>query len=295
MILRDTKQILAVGLSLVLITTSSYGYRNAESVPEAPGGATDGAPMSASELDALVAPIALYPDALVAQILAAATFPDQVAIADYWLHENQALTGTSLMQAVDKQSWDSSVKALTEFPSVLDNLAKNLTWTSSLGEAYHNQPSEVMEAIQTLRAKAKAAGNLKSSSQITVVQQTPQTIVIQPANPQVVYVPEYNPAVIYGTPYVTPGYTAADVAAAGVIGFGAGIAVGALRVVVADGDGIPGTVTGMVARWFTTTTTSTEMPPGMVATTTAAITLATATTTPTTERQSITSLRAGTG
>jgi hypothetical protein len=184
--------------------------------------------MSASELEALVAPIALYPDALVAQILAAATFPDQVAIADYWFHENETLTGTSLMQAVDKQSWSSSVKALTEFPSVLDNLAKNLTWTSSLGEAYHNQPSEVMEAIQTLRAKAKAAGNLKSSSQITVVQQTPQTIVIQPANPQIVYVPEYNPAVIYGTPYVTPGYTAADVAAAGVIGFGAGIAVGAL-------------------------------------------------------------------
>ena len=163
-----------------------------------------------------------------AQILAAATFPDQVAIADYWLQQNQHLTGTSLMQAVNKQSWDSSVKALTEFPSVLDNLAKNLTWTSSLGEAYHNQPSEVMAAIQTLRAKAKAAGNLKSTPQITVVQQTPQTIVIQPANPQVVYVPEYNPAVIYGTPYVTPGYTAGDVAAAGVIGFGAGIALGAL-------------------------------------------------------------------
>jgi hypothetical protein len=225
MMLKDTKQVLAVGLSFVLIVASLYGYRNPESVSETAGGATDGAPMSASELDALVAPIALYPDALVAQILAAATFPDQVAIADYWLHENQALTGTSLMQAVDKQSWDSSVKALTEFPSVLDNLAKNLTWTSSLGEAYHNQPSEVMEAIQTLRAKAKDAGNLKSSPQITVVQQTPQTIVIQPANPQIVYVPEYNPAVIYGTPYVTPGYTAADVATAGVIGFGAGIAV----------------------------------------------------------------------
>jgi len=132
------------------------------------------------------------------------------------------------MQAADKQSWNSSVKALTEFPSVLDNLAKNLTWASSLGEAYHNQPSEIMTAIQTLRAKAKAAGKLKSTPQIIVVQQTPQTIVIQPANPQVVYVPEYNPAIIYGTPYVTPGYTAGDVAAAGVIGFGAGVALGAL-------------------------------------------------------------------
>jgi len=225
--LQDFKKVLAVGLSLALITTSSYGYRDSDSVPEAAGGAADSAPMSASELQAIVAPIALYPDALVAQILAAATFPDQVAIADYWIHQNQNLAGKSLLQAVDKQSWDSSVKALTEFPSVLDNLAKNLTWTSSLGEAYHNQPSEVMEAIQRLRAKAKAAGNLKSGSEITVVQQTPQTIVIQPANPQVVYVPEYNPAIIYGTPYVTPGYTAADVAAAGVIGFGAGIALGA--------------------------------------------------------------------
>jgi hypothetical protein len=227
--LKDTKKALAVGLSFLLITTSSYGFQNTEPVPASgAGGAYDASPRSASELQALVAPIALYPDALVAQILAATTFPDQVAIADYWVHQNQNLTGTSLMQAADKQSWNSSVKALTEFPSVLDNLAKNLTWASSLGEAYHNQPSEVMAAIQTLRAKAKAAGNLKSTPQITVVQQTPETIVIQPANPQIVYVPEYNPAIIYGTPYVIPGYTAGDVAAAGVIGFGAGIAVGAL-------------------------------------------------------------------
>ncbi|HUK17706.1 MAG TPA: DUF3300 domain-containing protein [Bryobacteraceae bacterium] len=222
------RQVLAVGLSLA-IAASSSGYQNPEPTSGTDaGGAADAAPTSASELEALVAPIALYPDALVAQILAAATFPDQVAIADYWLQQNQRLKGTSLMQAVDKQSWDVSVKALTEFPTVLGNLAKNLTWTSSLGEAYHNQAPEVMAAIQTLRAQAKAAGNLKSNSQITVVQETPQTIVIEPANPQVVYVPIYNPAVIYGTPYVTPGYTAGEMAAAGVIGFGAGIALGAL-------------------------------------------------------------------
>ena len=107
-------------------------------------------------------------------------------------------------------------------------MAKNLSWTSSLGEAYHNQPAAVMEAVQTLRAQAKTAGNLKSTPQITVVESSPQTIVIQPANPQIVYVPVYNPAVIYGVPYVVPGYTAGDVAAAAVIGFGAGIAVGAL-------------------------------------------------------------------
>src|SRR6516164_1960481 len=197
------------------------------------GNPTEAAPQSTSELQALVAPIALYPDSLVAQILTASTFPDQIAVANYWMQENKNLTGSALMQAVNTQSWDPSVKALTEFPSVLENLAKNLTWTSSLGEAYHNQQSEVMTAIQTLRAQAKAKGSLKSSSQITVVQQSPQTIVIQPANPQIVYVPQYNPGVVYGTPYVVPGYvapayTAGDVAAAGIIGFGAGIAVGAM-------------------------------------------------------------------
>src|SRR5664280_173747 len=87
-----------------------------------------------------------------------------------------------------------------------NNMAQNMSWTSQLGEAYHNQSSDVMAAVQTLRAQAKTDGNLKSGSQITVVQQTPQTIVIQPTNPQIVYVPEYNPTVVYGTAYVTPGY-----------------------------------------------------------------------------------------
>jgi hypothetical protein len=178
-------------------------------------------------LEQLVAPIALYPDALVAQILGAATFPDQIPVANNWLQQNKNLTGTSLMQAVDKQTWDPSVKALTQFPSVLENLAKNLSWTSALGETYHTQAADVMTAVQTLRAKAKAAGNLKSGSQITVVQQTPQTIVIQPTNPQVVYVPQYNPAVVYGAPVTTPGYSTAAVVTTAVLAFGIGIAVGA--------------------------------------------------------------------
>jgi hypothetical protein len=227
MIVEDLRRVLAVVLSFALITASSQiasGFQAPDS--ELIGGAAETAPSSTSELQALVAPIALYPDALVAQVLAAATFPDQVAIADYWMQQNKDLSGQMLMRAADKQSWNGSVKALTEFPSVLDNMAKNLNWTSALGEAYHKQGSQVMEAIQTLRAQAKAAGNLKSGSQIKVVQQTPQTIVIEPANPQVVYVPLYDPAVVYGTPYVTPGYTAAAVAAAG-LGFGAGIALGA--------------------------------------------------------------------
>jgi thiol:disulfide interchange protein len=106
----------------------------------------------------LVAPIALYPDALVAQVLAASTNPDQVAFADDWLHQNSNLTGAALAQAVDQQSWDPSVKALTQFPSVMDTLAKNLPWTSSLGQAYENQQAEVMAAVQAMRAKAQAAG-----------------------------------------------------------------------------------------------------------------------------------------
>jgi uncharacterized membrane protein YgcG len=187
-----------------------------------------GAPMTATELQGLVAPIALYPDALVAQILSAATFPDQVAVADNWLQQNKSLTGSALMNAVNGQSWDPSVKALTQFPSVLNQMAQSLAWTSQLGEAYHNQQADVMAAVQTLRAQAKAAGNLKSGSQITVVQQSPQTIVIQPTNPQVVYVPTYNPTVVYGTPYVTPGYSTGALVATGLLSFGAGIAVGAM-------------------------------------------------------------------
>lgn len=239
MVRKETKKTLTVILSAILLsapwqTMCTYGYQSAESSNTGEGsGGTEAAPMTTNELQSLVAPIALYPDSLVAQILTASTFPDQVAVADYWLEQNKSLTGSALGQAVDKQSWDASVKALTEFPSVLDNMAKNLTWTSSLGEAYHNQQSEVMTAIQALRAQAKAKGSLKSSSQITVVQQSPQTIVIQPTNPQIVYVPQYNPAVVYGTSYVTPGYvapaySAGDVAAAGLIGFGTGIAVGAM-------------------------------------------------------------------
>ena len=239
MVAKNMKKVFSLVLSLVFATASShvaYGYQSqssATSTDTDTGSPTEPAPQSAAELESLVAPIALYPDALVAQILSAATFPDQVAIADYWLQENKSLTGSALMQAVDKQTWDPSVKALTQFPSVLENMAKNLSWTSSLGEAFHGQQAEVMTAIQTLRAKAKSAGNLKTSSQVTVVQQSPQVIVIQPTNPQVVYVPVYNPAIIYGYPYVVPAYTyvpppSGAVVAAGIIGFGAGIAVGAM-------------------------------------------------------------------
>ena len=171
------------------------------------------------------------------------------------------------MQAVDAQPWDPSVKALTQFPSVLDNLAKNLSWTSSLGEAYHTQAADVMTAVQVLRAKAKAAGNLKSGSQITVVQQSPQVIVIQPTNPQVVYVPQYNPTVVYGTPYVTPGYSTAAVVTTAVLAFGVGIAVGAaMSNSCCGGVTATGTATGTAAPSFTGATSTTETVHGTAAT-----------------------------
>jgi Protein of unknown function (DUF3300) len=185
--------------------------------------------LSAEELDGIVAPIALYPDALVAQIFGAATFPYEIVDATLWLKDNSQLKGEALAKAVDQQSWDPAVKALTQFPSVLDNLAKNLAWTSALGEASATQQPDVMAAVQRMRAKAQAVGNLKSSSEIKVVQESPQTIVIQPANPQIVYVPVYNPGVIYGVSYVYPGYVyVVPPPSTAVISFGVGIMVGAM-------------------------------------------------------------------
>src|SRR6266481_2427469 len=130
MIRTFTKQLLSMALSflLVITTTPFEAWAQQPAQQESSGYAGQGVPLTAEELQQVVAPIALYPDALVAQVLGAATFPDQVAISDYWLEENKNLTGSALLQAVDKQSWDPSVKALTEFPSVLDNLAKNLSW-----------------------------------------------------------------------------------------------------------------------------------------------------------------------
>jgi hypothetical protein len=186
------------------------------------------AAQTADQLDAIIAPIALYPDSLVAQVLSAAQFPDQVALADAWVQQNKSMSASSLAAAADKETWDPSVKALTAFASVLHDLATNLAWTSELGEAFHYQQADVMAAVQRLRAKAQAAGNLKTTPEIKVVQQDPQTIVIQPASPSVVYVPQYNPAVVYGVPYVVPAYTPVYPVASAAISFGAGVAVGAV-------------------------------------------------------------------
>jgi hypothetical protein len=246
---------LAFGLPTLDGCTDSAGQQtqtSASSNAQAP--ATTYAKPSPDELYQLVAPIALFPDNLVAQVLAASTYPDQVSSAHEWLLKNTNLKGNDLMQAVDKQPWDVSVKGLTQFPDVLDQMASNLSWTSALGDAYFNIPQDVMNAVQVMRQRAEKAGNLKSNNQQkvttesagasqtqssnaqqpTVVQAPPQTIVIQPAQPQVVYVPTYNPTVVYGAPVAYyPGYVAppppstGELVATGLISFGLGMAVGA--------------------------------------------------------------------
>ncbi len=158
------------------------------------------------QLQQLVAPIALYPDSLVAQILAASTFPEQVVEADRWVQANPDLKGDALGKAVDQQPWDPSVKALAAFPSVLGNMDKNLSWTSSLGDAYYNQQQDVMDAVQVMRRRAQEAGNLKTTPQQTVATQD-SNISIEPASPDVVYVPAYDPWLVYGGPVVAwPGW-----------------------------------------------------------------------------------------
>ena len=157
------------------------------------------AKLSRAQLDRLVAPIALYPDALVAQILSASTFPSEIEDAEGWLQIHPGLSGSDLGKQVDQQSWDPSVKALVQYPSVLANLSKNLGWTSELGDAYYNQGDDVMKAVQEMRKKAKKAGNLKPTQQLNVDDQDGR-IDITPVDTSVVYVPAYDPWIVYGYP-----------------------------------------------------------------------------------------------
>jgi hypothetical protein len=164
--------------------------------------------LSQAQLGALVAPIALYPDALLAQVLIASTYPLEVAEAEGWLRNNPKISQAEREQAIKVQPWDNSVKSLIDFPDALNLMGKDLAWTQKLGDAYLAQPKELFQAVQTLRAKAQAANNLKSGPQQTVatqMQSGQQVIVIEPTNPQVVYVPAYNPYLVYG-PWPYPGY-----------------------------------------------------------------------------------------
>ena len=189
--------------SLLLFVRPGFAFQADPSLTPLP---TQGAPASEQELEQLVAPIALYPDELAAQVLAASTYPDQVVEADRWIQQHSDLKGQALAEAVDQQPWDASVKALAPFPSVLANMDKNLSWTSSLGDAYVNQQQDVMNAIQVMRQRAQHAGNLQSTSQ-EKISNDGNTILIEPADPQIVYVPEYDPWLIYGGPvFAWPGW-----------------------------------------------------------------------------------------
>src|SRR6201998_3226584 len=154
---------------------------------------------TAEQLQELVAPIALYPDSLVAQIMVASTFPEQGVDAARLVQSHPDLKGDALGQAVDQLPWDPSVKALVAFPSVLGNMDKNLLWTSSLGDAYYNQEQGVMDAIQVMRRRAQEAGHLNSTPQQTVTTED-SDIEIEPVSPEFVYVPAYDPWVVYGGP-----------------------------------------------------------------------------------------------
>jgi hypothetical protein len=217
------REVQAMVLSFALVLPA-FGQTPGTSQNAMATASSDPAPM---ELQQLVAPIALYPDALIGQILAASTYPTQIVEAARWLQQNSGLKGDALVSAVNQQPWDDSVKGLTQFPSVLENMNTNLSWTSSLGDAYFNDSQAVMQAIQGLRNQAVNAGNLASSPQQSVTREG-QTIVIQPADPEVVYVPTYSPAAVYGEPIEPyPGYSGWDVAAASAISFGVGTLVGA--------------------------------------------------------------------
>jgi hypothetical protein len=180
------------------------------------------------ELDQILAPIALYPDSLLTQVLMASTYPLEIVQADRWAKQNKDMKGDVLAKALEAQTWDPSVKSLVNFPEVLAMMSEKLDWTQKLGDAFLAQQKEVMDTVQELRAKAQASGNLKTTREQKVIVEK-ETIIIQPASTQVIYVPAYNPMVVYGTwaypayppyPVYPPGYVAGAA-------FVTGVAVGA--------------------------------------------------------------------
>ena len=202
---------------------------------QTPPPAADQSRIPTDQLDSLVAPIALHPDPLLAQLLAASTYPLELVQLQQWLAKNAGLKDKALLESVSKQPWDPSIQAMAGLPDIVKWLTDDIQWTTDLGNAFLAQQSDVMDAVQRMRAKATMKGNLKSTEQQTVetrVVESKQVIVIEQADPQVVYVPSYNPEVVYGPPvypyppiyYPPPGYYAAGAA----ISFGVGLAMGAV-------------------------------------------------------------------
>jgi hypothetical protein len=222
--------------ALVSLAMLPPGWVQAETSASAPvAGQSAPAPIPQEKLDSLLAPIALYPDQLLAQALMASTYPLDVVEAARFVRANKELKGAALDQAVAQKKWDPSVQSLTAFPQVLEMMDNKLEWTQAIGDAFLADKQRVMQTVQSLRQKAEAAGNLKSNEQQKVVKEQ-SVIIIEPAKPEVVYVPTYNPTVVYGAwwaptypPYYypPPAYyypTGGAVVAAGLIGFGLGVA-----------------------------------------------------------------------
>jgi hypothetical protein len=196
--MRQIKKVVACLVSwlLILLVASPSGVFAQEQAPTKT--------ISQAELDQMLAPIALYPDSLLAQILMASTYPLEVVMADRWVKAHNGLTGDQLNAEADKQDWDPSVKALVPFPQVLGMMSEKLGWTEKLGEAFLDQQDAVMSSVQRLREKAKEAGNLKSGKEQRVITEG-TSIVIEPVNPEVIYVPVYDPFIVYG-PWWWPDY-----------------------------------------------------------------------------------------
>jgi len=190
--------------SVVLVSLVAFAAAYAQAPP--PSGPNEPPPaqlLSPQQLDDLVAPIALYPDPLLSQVLVASTYPLEVVEAQQWQQKNTGLSGQALMDAAKQQNWDPSVQALVAMPNVLSLLNQDVQWTTALGNAFLAQQSDVMAAVQRMRARAQANGKLRSTPQETVTTATDNgqaAIEIQPANPEVIYVPEYDPAYVWGPP-----------------------------------------------------------------------------------------------
>ena len=228
-------KIMAALALMLLIASAGDAPAQTSAAPAAPGQSQQ--LLNSGQLDALVAPIALYPDPLISEVLAASTYPLEVVEAERWVAAHKGLKGAQLKADVSKQSWDESVKSLTATPSVLQMMNDKLEWTQKLGDAVLAQQPDVMGAIQRLRQRAQANNKLASSKQQTVTTQEEggqQVIDIQPAEPDMLYVPYYDPSVVYGAwpdpdypPYYfgTPDYIGADLLAAG-LAFGGAYALG---------------------------------------------------------------------
>ena len=228
------RQLTAALCSVLLIASGLVPAETARAVQQSDAADAPPAKIPNDQLDSLVAPIALYPDPLLAQVLAASTYPLEIMQLQQWLTKNKDLKDKALQDAVMKQPWDPTVQSLAALPDVVKRLSDDVQWTTDLGNAVLAQQSDVMDAVQRMRAKAQEKGNLKSNEQMKVetkVVESKQVIIVEQAKPDVVYVPSYQPTVVYGPPvypyppitYPPPGYYAAGMA----ISFGVGMAVGA--------------------------------------------------------------------